>query len=41
MGSIGFQHIELVLVCHNEEKVTIIMNIFGIKPNDFGGGTNR
>jgi len=39
MGSIGFQHIELVLVCHNEVKVSIIMNIFGLKPDDFGGGT--
>lgn len=31
MGSIGFQHIELVLVCHNEAIVSAVMNIFGIE----------
>lgn len=36
MGSIGFQDIELVLVCHNEVKVSIVMNIFEIKPNEKG-----
>lgn len=41
MGSIGFQDIELVLVCHNEVKVSIIMNIFGIKPNEEAGKTTQ